>query len=107
MRDKKCVGFVVILILTPFDIFSVDFQVSLSSNSVYLEFECAVNWQAEHQFLKVEFPVAIRSARATYEFPDLCACVFLDFCVIIINNYYISLRQLRDAVWLCGASDSL
>ena len=39
----------------------------LSAGSGRLEFHTAVDWREHHRFLKVAFPVAVRSARATYE----------------------------------------
>jgi alpha-mannosidase len=39
----------------------------LDAGSRVLRFECEVDWQEEHKLLKVAFPVAIRSPRATYE----------------------------------------
>jgi len=39
----------------------------LDAGSRVLRFETDVDWQEEHKFLKVAFPVAVRSARATYE----------------------------------------
>jgi alpha-mannosidase len=39
----------------------------LDAGSRVLRFETEVDWQEEHKFLKVAFPVAVRSARATYE----------------------------------------
>lgn len=41
--------------------------VRLSAGSRRLEFHTEVDWQERHRFLKVAFPVAVRSARATYE----------------------------------------
>lgn len=41
--------------------------ISLSAISPRLDFECDVEWHESHKFLKVEFPVQIRSASATYE----------------------------------------
>jgi len=42
-------------------------RISLSAESPRLNFECHVNWQESEQFLKVEFPLALRSEFATYE----------------------------------------
>ncbi len=39
----------------------------LDAGSRVLRFETDVDWQEEHKFLKVAFPVAVRSAHATYE----------------------------------------
>ena len=39
----------------------------LDAGSRVLRFETDVDWQEEHKFLKVAFPVGVRSARATYE----------------------------------------
>jgi alpha-mannosidase len=39
----------------------------LDAGSRVVRFETDVDWQEEHQLLKVAFPVAVRSARATYE----------------------------------------
>jgi alpha-mannosidase len=39
----------------------------LDAGSRVLRFECEVDWQEEHKLLKVAFPVAVRSPRATYE----------------------------------------
>jgi alpha-mannosidase len=39
----------------------------LDAGSRVLRFETEVDWQETHRFLKVAFPVAVRSARATYE----------------------------------------
>jgi alpha-mannosidase len=39
----------------------------LDAGSRVLRFETDVDWQEEHKLLKVAFPVAIRSSRATYE----------------------------------------
>jgi alpha-mannosidase len=39
----------------------------LDAGSRVLRFECDVDWQEEHKLLKVAFPVAVRSSRATYE----------------------------------------
>jgi alpha-mannosidase len=39
----------------------------LDAGSRVLRFECEVDWQEEHKLLKVAFPVAVRSSRATYE----------------------------------------
>jgi alpha-mannosidase len=39
----------------------------LRAGSARLEFETEVDWHERHRFLKVAFPVAVRSTRATYE----------------------------------------
>jgi alpha-mannosidase len=39
----------------------------LDAGSRVLRFETEVDWHEEHKLLKVAFPVAVRSARATYE----------------------------------------
>ena len=39
----------------------------LAAGSRRLEFLTEVNWREHHRFLKVAFPVAVRSTRATYE----------------------------------------
>jgi len=39
----------------------------LSAISPRLDFECEVEWHETHKFLKVEFPVNVRSMNATYE----------------------------------------
>jgi alpha-mannosidase len=39
----------------------------LDAGSRVLRFECDVDWHEDHKLLKVAFPVAVRSARATYE----------------------------------------
>jgi alpha-mannosidase len=39
----------------------------LAAGSRRLEFHTEVDWHERHRFLKVAFPVAVRSARATYE----------------------------------------
>ena len=42
-------------------------RISLSAESPRLDFETAVDWQEKNRFLKVEFPLALRSDHATYE----------------------------------------
>jgi alpha-mannosidase len=42
-------------------------RISLAAESPRLDFESHVNWQETDQFLKVEFPLALRSEFATYE----------------------------------------
>jgi alpha-mannosidase len=39
----------------------------LDAGSRTIKFETDVDWQEQHKFLKVAFPVAVHSARATYE----------------------------------------
>jgi len=39
----------------------------LDAGSRVLRFECDVDWHEDHKLLKVAFPVAVRSSRATYE----------------------------------------
>jgi alpha-mannosidase len=41
--------------------------ISLAAGSARLEFATEVDWHEDHRFLKVAFPVAVRSPRATYE----------------------------------------
>jgi alpha-mannosidase len=41
--------------------------VSLDALSARLDFACEVDWRERHQFLKVEFPLNLRAASATYE----------------------------------------
>jgi alpha-mannosidase len=40
---------------------------SLAAGSRRVEFHTEIDWQERHSFLKVAFPVAVRSSRATYE----------------------------------------
>jgi alpha-mannosidase len=40
---------------------------SLTAGSPFLEFDTEVDWQEANRFLKVAFPVTVRSHRATYE----------------------------------------
>ena len=42
-------------------------RISLSTESPRLDFDCRADWQEKDQFLKVEFPLALRSDYATYE----------------------------------------
>lgn len=42
-------------------------NVRLSAGSRRIDFETEVDWQEQHRFLKVAFPVAIHAPRATYE----------------------------------------
>lgn len=46
---------------------SITQNITLCAGSPRLDFQTEVNWQEEHRFLKVAFPVSVRSARATYE----------------------------------------
>ncbi len=41
--------------------------ISLGAESPYVEFDTQVDWQETNRFLKVAFPVTVRSQRATYE----------------------------------------
>ncbi len=41
--------------------------VSLDALAGRLEFDCTVEWRTQHQFLKVEFPLNVRTQAATYE----------------------------------------
>ncbi|HSV85280.1 MAG TPA: alpha-mannosidase [Levilinea sp.] len=41
--------------------------VSLSAISPRMDFACEVEWFERHKFLKVEFPINVRAANATYE----------------------------------------
>uniref|UniRef100_A0AAY4DIJ6 alpha-mannosidase n=1 Tax=Denticeps clupeoides TaxID=299321 RepID=A0AAY4DIJ6_9TELE len=42
-------------------------EVVLDADCPYLKFNTQVNWAEAHKFLKVEFPVRVRSSSATYE----------------------------------------
>ncbi|XP_076863631.1 alpha-mannosidase 2C1 [Brachyhypopomus gauderio] len=42
-------------------------EVILDANSPYIKFSTHVDWAEAHKFLKVEFPVQVRSSNATYE----------------------------------------
>jgi len=42
-------------------------HIALCAGSVRLDFDTDVEWEERHKFLKVAFPVNVRSARATYE----------------------------------------
>ncbi|XP_062847801.1 alpha-mannosidase 2C1 [Trichomycterus rosablanca] len=42
-------------------------EVILDANCPYIKFNTQVDWAEAHKFLKVEFPVQVRSASATYE----------------------------------------
>ena len=42
-------------------------RISLTAESPRLDFETRVEWREKNQFLKVEFPLALRSDHATYE----------------------------------------
>lgn len=41
--------------------------ISLEAESDMVKFSCTANWYEDHKFLKVEFPVDVQSARASYE----------------------------------------
>ncbi|XP_071483559.1 alpha-mannosidase 2C1-like [Diadema antillarum] len=45
----------------------IEQQIVLRAASKYLEFHTKVHWKESHKFLKVEFPVNVRSPVATYE----------------------------------------
>lgn len=51
--------------ISPFS--SLTQTVSLTATSPRLDFATAVTWHESHKFLKVEFPLALRAATATYE----------------------------------------
>jgi alpha-mannosidase len=42
-------------------------HLSIRAGSARIDFDTEVEWQESHRFLKVAFPVNVRSARATYE----------------------------------------
>jgi alpha-mannosidase len=42
-------------------------RISLCAESARLDFECNADWREKEQFLKVEFPLALRCDHATYE----------------------------------------
>ncbi|XP_027029258.2 alpha-mannosidase 2C1 [Tachysurus fulvidraco] len=42
-------------------------EVILDANCPYIKFNTKVDWAEAHRFLKVEFPVQVRSSNATYE----------------------------------------
>jgi alpha-mannosidase len=42
-------------------------RASLAADAPLIEFACNVDWQHRHRFLKVEFPVAVRSPEAAFE----------------------------------------
>lgn len=44
-------------------------RIILRAGSPRIDFETEVDWREEHRFLKVAFPVNVRSMRATYEIP--------------------------------------
>lgn len=46
---------------------AIEQRMVLDAGSRVLRFETEVDWHERHRFLKVAFPVAVRSARATYE----------------------------------------
>lgn len=41
--------------------------VELDSTMPYLKFACVCEWRETHKFLKVEFPVSVRSSNASYD----------------------------------------
>jgi alpha-mannosidase len=41
--------------------------ITLNAISPRLDFGCEIDWDESHKFLKVEFPLAIRSLQASYE----------------------------------------
>lgn len=47
--------------------YSVRQRISLYAHSRRIDFQTKINWQEEHKFLRVEFPVAIRATEASYE----------------------------------------
>ncbi|KAF4081342.1 hypothetical protein AMELA_G00160170 [Ameiurus melas] len=46
---------------------SITQEVILDANCPYIKFNTQVDWEEAHKFLKVEFPVQVRSSNATYE----------------------------------------
>ncbi|TSM52283.1 Alpha-mannosidase 2C1 [Bagarius yarrelli] len=46
---------------------SITQEVILDADCPYIKFSTKVNWLEAHKFLKVEFPVQVRSTNATYE----------------------------------------
>lgn len=46
---------------------TIDQVMSLTAGSRRIDFSTEVDWQERHRFLKVAFPVAVHSPRATYE----------------------------------------
>uniref|UniRef100_A0A4W4DUC3 alpha-mannosidase n=1 Tax=Electrophorus electricus TaxID=8005 RepID=A0A4W4DUC3_ELEEL len=46
---------------------SITQEVILDANCPYIKFSTQVDWAEAHKFLKVEFPVQVRSSNATYE----------------------------------------
>ncbi len=46
---------------------TIDQTMRLAAGSRRLEFRTGVDWHERHRFLKVAFPVSVRSTRATYE----------------------------------------
>ena len=46
---------------------SITQHITLRAGSARIDFDTEVEWREEHKFLKVAFPVNVRSARATYE----------------------------------------
>ena len=45
----------------------VEQRVVVWRHSRRIDFETVVDWHEEHRLLKAEFPVAVRSTRATYD----------------------------------------
>lgn len=46
---------------------SITQRIILTALSDYVEFVCNIEWYEDHKFLKVEFPVDVKSNFATYE----------------------------------------
>ncbi|MGI8491393.1 MAG: alpha-mannosidase [Acidimicrobiales bacterium] len=63
-RDRLRAG---VRIVRRFGDSAIDQTMRLAAGSRRLEFHTEVDWHERHRFLKVAFPVAVRSARATYE----------------------------------------
>lgn len=63
-RDRRRAG---VRIVRNFSPSRLQQTMRLAAGSRRLEFHTEVDWQHRHRFLKVAFPVAVRSARATYE----------------------------------------
>jgi alpha-mannosidase len=57
----------VVRIEREFDGSTIVQHISLCAGTVRVDFDTEVQWHAEHKFLKVAFPVNVRSPRATYE----------------------------------------
>ncbi len=56
-----------ITVLRKFGKSKVSQNITIRAGSPRIDFHTEVDWQEEHQFLKVAFPVNVRSPRATYE----------------------------------------